>query len=172
MYWAKNGKISHFFIWNYHFTAVKYCSILNGHVCKMYSRVCVVLGQKLRRQVFSWHIPFKKLVIFLFPIVWVEALRPSQQFYSNLGIISWVELVISNKDDVSCSRKQHYAPGEVWTLKLAIKSLAPFLLSWANCAWVDQEYIWTMSWANLFYCLCKTKGPDQNCAADQCLDFH
>ena len=39
--------------------------------------------------------------------VWVEALRPSQQFFSHVRTFSSVELVLSNEDDVSCLRTQH-----------------------------------------------------------------
>ena len=45
--------------------------------------------------------------------VGVEALRPSQQFFSHIGTFSWVEPVLSNEDEVSCSRTQHCAPGEI-----------------------------------------------------------
>ena len=38
----------------------------------------------------------------LFLFVWVEALCPSQQFFSRLGTFSWVEPVLSNEDKVSC----------------------------------------------------------------------
>ena len=39
-------------------------------------------------------------------------------------MFSWVELVLSNEDEVSSSRTQRHAPGEV---DLAIKSLAALL---------------------------------------------
>ena len=52
----------------------------------------------------------------------VEALSPSQQFFSHVGTFSWVEPVLSNEDEVSCSRTQHGAPGEIRTRDLAIKS--------------------------------------------------
>ena len=55
---------------------------------------------------------------------WVEALRPRQQIFSNVGTFSLVEPVLSNEDEVSCSRTQHSAPGESQTLDLAIKSPA------------------------------------------------
>ena len=33
--------------------------------------------------------------------VWLEALRPSQQFFSRVGTFSWVEPVLSDEDEVS-----------------------------------------------------------------------
>ena len=42
--------------------------------------------------------------------VLVEALHPSQQFFSHVWTFSWVEPVLSNEDEVSCSRTQHYTP--------------------------------------------------------------
>ena len=32
--------------------------------------------------------------------VWVVALRPSQQFFSHVGMFSWIEPVLSNEDEV------------------------------------------------------------------------
>ena len=49
----------------------------------------------------------------LFLFVEVEALRPSQQFFSHVGTFSLVYPVLSNEDDVSCSRTQHRAAGEM-----------------------------------------------------------
>ena len=63
-----------------------------------------------------------ELSIELVLFVWVEALRPSQQFFSHVRTISWVEPVLSNEDEVSCSRTQHRAPGEIRTHDLAIKT--------------------------------------------------
>ena len=34
--------------------------------------------------------------------VWVEALRPSQQFFSHVGTFFWVEPVLNSEDEVSC----------------------------------------------------------------------
>ena len=51
-----------------------------------------------------------------------EALRPSQQFYSHVGSASWVKPVLSNVDEVSCSRAQHRAIREIRMHELAIKS--------------------------------------------------
>ena len=42
--------------------------------------------------------------------VWVEALHPSQQFFSHVWTLSWVKPVLSNEDEVSGSRTQHRAP--------------------------------------------------------------
>ena len=56
--------------------------------------------------------------------VWFKALRPSQPFFSHVGTFSWVEPVLSNEDEVSCSRTQHLAPGEIRTHDLVIKSPA------------------------------------------------
>ena len=53
-------------------------------------------------------------------LVWVEALCPSQQLFSHVMTFSWVEPVLSNDNEVSCSRTQHRAPGEIRTLDLAI----------------------------------------------------
>ena len=52
----------------------------------------------------------------------VEALHPSQQLFSHVGTFSWVEPVLSNEDEVSCSCTQHCAPGEDRAHDLAIKS--------------------------------------------------
>ena len=43
-------------------------------------------------------------VNFICLFVWVEALRPSEQFFSYVGTVSWVEPELSNEDEVSCSR--------------------------------------------------------------------
>ena len=61
----------------------------------------------------------------------IDALCPSQQFFSHIGKFSWVEIVlhVSNEDEVSCSRTQHCAPGEIQTPDLAIRSLAFYQLS-------------------------------------------
>ena len=56
------------------------------------------------------------------------ALRPSQQFFSHVGTFSWVEPVLCNEDEVSCSRTQQRAPGEIGTCNLKIKSLALILV--------------------------------------------
>ena len=47
--------------------------------------------------------------------VWVEALRSSQKNFSHVGMFSWLEPVVSNedKDEVSCSRTQYGAAGEI-----------------------------------------------------------
>ena len=34
--------------------------------------------------------------------VWVESLRPIQQYFSHVGTFSWVEPVLSNEDEVAC----------------------------------------------------------------------
>ena len=46
-------------------------------------------------------------------LVWVEALRPNQQFFSHVGKFSWVEPVLGNEDEVFCLRTQHCTPGEI-----------------------------------------------------------
>ena len=61
---------------------------------------------------------------FVCSFLWVEVLRPSEQFFSHVGTFSWVEPVLSYEDDVSCSRAQHLAPGEIRTRNFAIKSPA------------------------------------------------
>ena len=58
----------------------------------------------------------------------VEALHPSQQFFSH-GTFSWVEPVLSKEDEVSCLRAQHRAPGEILSCHLGIRSLALYQLS-------------------------------------------
>ena len=60
--------------------------------------------------------------------VWVEALRPSQQFFSHVGTFSWVAPILSNEDEVSCSRTQHRTLGEILTCNLAIKNRALYQL--------------------------------------------
>ena len=55
-------------------------------------------------------------------LVWVEALRPSQQFFSHVGTFSLVEPVLNKedeKDEMSCSRTKHSAPGEIRVCDLA-----------------------------------------------------
>ena len=52
--------------------------------------------------------------------VWVEALRPSQQFFSHVGTFSLVEPTPSNEDEVSCSRTLHRSSGEILTHNLVI----------------------------------------------------
>ena len=59
----------------------------------------------------------------------VEALRPSQTFFSHARTFSWVEPVLSNEDAGSCSRTQNCAPGEIGNRDLVIKSLALYQLS-------------------------------------------
>ena len=61
--------------------------------------------------------------------VWVEVLRPSQLFFSNVGTFSWVEPVLSNEDEVSCSRTHHRTTGGIRTFDLAIKGPALYQLS-------------------------------------------
>ena len=52
------------------------------------------------------------LVISLF--VWVEALHPSKHFSVMSGRFLWLnQNYISNEDEVSCSRTQHSATGEI-----------------------------------------------------------
>ena len=41
--------------------------------------------------------------------VWVEALHPSQQFFSHVRTFSRVEPVLNNEDEVSCLGTQHRA---------------------------------------------------------------
>ena len=72
-------------------------------------------------------IPIYTFWIRVHTFVWVEALRPSQQSFSHVGTFSWIEPVLSN--EVSCSKTQHRAPGEIRTCDLAIKSLALYQLS-------------------------------------------
>ena len=59
----------------------------------------------------------------------VEALRPSKQFFSHVNTFFCVEPVLSNEDEVSCSRTQHRATGEIQTRDLVLKSLALYQLS-------------------------------------------
>ena len=37
-----------------------------------------------------------------FSFVWVEASRPSQQFFSHVGQFSWIEPVLNNEDEMFC----------------------------------------------------------------------
>ena len=48
----------------------------------------------------------------------------SLQFFSHVRKFSRVELLLSNKDEVSCSRTQHSTPHEIHTPDLAIESLS------------------------------------------------
>ena len=95
----------------------------NLHSCRLLSQTvgstCTTL---LKFLVF-----FLGSIVFLF--VWVEDLLPSQQFFSHVAMFSWVEPVLSNKDEVSCSRTQHCAPGEIRTRDLAIISPVLYQLS-------------------------------------------
>ena len=59
----------------------------------------------------------------------VEALRPSQQFFKHVGMFSLVEPILSNSEEVSCSRTQHHAPSEIQTNDLVITSPALYQLS-------------------------------------------
>ena len=61
-----------------------------------------------------WICSIKK---FFFLFVWIQALPPSQQFSSQVWTFLWVEPVISNEDEESCSRTQHWAPGELRSYK-------------------------------------------------------
>ena len=78
-------------------------------------------------------------IAFVCLFVWVEALIPSLQFFSHVGMFSWVEPVLSNEDEVSCSRTQHRAPGEIQTFDLAITlptelSVLPGLVLSCSCS--------------------------------------
>ena len=54
--------------------------------------------------------------------VWVEALHPSQStIFQYVRTIPWVEPVLSNEDEASCSRTQHRTHGEIRTRNLAIR---------------------------------------------------
>ena len=83
-------------------------------------KACVV-GTEMTDQL----VPMPRLKVINMPKIilfaWVEALRPSQNF-SVVGTFFWVEPVLSNEDEVFCSRTQHRAPGEIRTHDLAIKS--------------------------------------------------
>ena len=46
----------------------------------------------------------------------------SQSTIFHVSTFSWVEPVLSNEDEVSCSRTQHHTPGEIQTPDLVIKS--------------------------------------------------
>ena len=41
--------------------------------------------------------------------VWVDAILPSQQFFSRVETLSWVESILSCEDKMSCSKTQHNA---------------------------------------------------------------
>ena len=58
----------------------------------------------------------------------------SQQFFSHVWTFFLVELVLSNEDEVSCSRTQRRAPGEIRTRNLAITGThgAPEILNSSN----------------------------------------
>ena len=45
-------------------------------------------------------------------------------FLSYVGTFSWVEPVLSNGEEVSCSKTQHRTPGEIRIRNLTIKSPA------------------------------------------------
>ena len=57
-----------------------------------------------------------------------EAFRQRQQFFFHVGTLSWVEPVLSNEDELSCSRTQHPAPGRIRTRDHAIESTALYQL--------------------------------------------
>lgn len=64
-------------------------------------------------------------VIGLSPVVLfvlVEVLRSIQKVLSHAGTFLWLEPVLGNEDDVSCSRTQQRALGRIRTRDLAIKS--------------------------------------------------
>ena len=50
----------------------------------------------------------------------VETVCPSQHFFSHVGTFSWVESVLSNEDEVSCSGTQHCILDEIHCRNLAI----------------------------------------------------
>ena len=52
--------------------------------------------------------------------VLVDTVCPSQYFFSHVGMFSWVESVLSNKDEVSCSGTQHFILDEIRCHNLAI----------------------------------------------------
>ena len=54
---------------------------------------------------------------------------PVNKFFSRVGTFFWVEPVLSNVDEVSCSKTQHCAPGEIRNRNLAIQSPTLYLLS-------------------------------------------
>ena len=53
---------------------------------------------------------------------------PVNNFFSHFGMASWVKPVLSNGDEVSCSKTQFRAPGEDRTRDLAIKRPTLFKL--------------------------------------------
>ena len=55
----------------------------------------------------------KSVLEYICFFAWVEALYPSQQFFSHVVTYSWDEPVLSNEDENSSSRTQHHAPGEI-----------------------------------------------------------
>ena len=75
------------------------------------------------------------ICLFICLFVLFVAFRLSQHFFSHVGSFSWVEPVLSNENDVSCSRTQHRAPGEIRTRNLTIKSPALYQLS----QWCSQS---------------------------------
>ena len=71
-------------------------------------------GQQLLTTTTTWRqMPLDAYTISTSFFVWVEGLSPSQQFFRHVGTFSWVEPILSNEDEVSCSRTQHRAPGEI-----------------------------------------------------------
>ena len=84
-------------------------------------------------------------IVFLF--VWVEDLLPSQQFFSHVATFSLVEPVLRNKDEVSCSRKQHCAPGEIRTRDNTVlpkldcrPSMVVLVLVYPSNSWNSSRY--------------------------------
>ena len=53
------------------------------------------------RKAITISVPYMLLVLKIC-LVWVEALRPSQPFFSHIGTFSWVEPVLGTEDEVSC----------------------------------------------------------------------
>ena len=73
----------------------------------------MVRGLKFQIQEVEEISDFGSRGIVVFSFVWFEALHSSKQFFSHVGTFSCVEPVLSNEVEVSCSRTQLCAPGEI-----------------------------------------------------------
>ena len=95
----------------------------SSHLLWQYSPVCVIPGRKSRRTVFSQRGSYEPghedipLITYLV-LVCLFGLRlyiPVNNFsvMSHVRTFSWVEPVLGNTDELSCSRIQHRVPGEI-----------------------------------------------------------
>ena len=97
-------------------------------------------------------------------VLLAAALRPSQQFFSHVRMFSWVEPVLSNEDEVSCSRTQHHVPGEIRTHYLGIKESGTLpteltVLLYVGWCGISLEHL-SLVVRKPAFCICENKDAD------------